>query len=75
VLKEGFMPGVLMLNLSQSFGYCLTINLEELKPTRVLVKEIKKNSPKVLKEKQINGSPVVSQECGDWKVFMSINVL
>jgi hypothetical protein len=42
MLREGFRHGVLMLNLSSSLGCCFTINLEQLKPTRVPVKEIKK---------------------------------
>jgi hypothetical protein len=48
-----------MLNLSQSFGYGLTINFEQLKPIGVLVKEIKKkNFQEVLGEKQTSGSLV-----------------
>jgi hypothetical protein len=65
-----------MLNLSQSFGYGLTINFEQLKPIGVLVKEIKKkNFQEVLGEKQTSGSLVVTQECDDCKGFLSINIL
>jgi hypothetical protein len=76
VLIEGFIPGMLTLYLSESFDYCLTINLEQLKSTKVPVKEIKnKNSPEVLGEKQTSGSLVVIQECDDCKCFVSINIL
>jgi hypothetical protein len=62
VLRESFRLGMLMLNISWSFSYCLTINLEQLKSIGVPVKEIKKKSSlKVLREKQITGSLVVIQ--------------
>jgi hypothetical protein len=52
------------------------MNLEQLKPTEVPVKEInKKNSPEVLGEKQTSVSLVIIQGCDDCKGFVSMNIL